>query len=138
MALPNRRRWRKAWVISVRVPEGRAEVYPQLQHRGVLAVLQSRAARPAVEASMTALMHALILDSDDDRFDVLVDQAPHTPEWNSALRHAELDYNGLPVIVADRSRVRMTAAGTFEWGPEPWPPARPDATRAGKSPGSSS
>lgn len=103
------------------MPAGRAELYPQLRDGAVLGVLHRRTSRQGVEAAMTALLHAFVLDDDSDRFDVLVDEAPYAPVWNRVSRHGELDYVGSPVIVADRALVRISANGVFEWDPQPWP-----------------
>lgn len=69
---------------------------------------------------MIVLLQSLVLTNDDDRFDFVVKSAPYMPEANRVRRHFELDYTGLPMIIASMSRVRMVA-GSLEWEPQPWP-----------------
>ena len=69
---------------------------------------------------MIVLLQSLVLTNDDDRFDYVAKSAPDMPEPNRVRRHFELDYTGMPTIVASKSRVRLVA-GSLEWEPQPWP-----------------
>lgn len=117
----DRRRWRQAWVLTFAAPPGRDDQFPTLHNGDVLAVLPLRTKPEAIETAMIAVLQVRLLPDVGDRFAFVVDEAPYTPVRNRVGRHIELDYPGLPVIVATRARVRMTKASAFEWVAEPWP-----------------
>lgn len=120
MAAP-RTNWRKAWVIYVEAELKHSDHFPTLSDHQVLAVLSPTTSATTIEKVLESLCQTLVLaDSDSDRFDFVVKEAPYAVEWNRVHRHGVLQYSGLPAIAATRSRVRL-ADERLEWTPEPWP-----------------